>query len=192
MVEVFLETTRQRLPKFNLGIVDIQCEMNRDVVRALAAMCVCGRVAMVTGWFGKGNNEQVANFAAVAGATWQTPMYQAVHCGAQILVHPSYIILFGWFRNVSWPKTDVVFDPGYFGSDLVSEMESAEYVPTWPMNTNGNVFVQGLGNVKMKTPDRGKMPEHCFQTSVWLGTSVPSQARQKRGIKEEGQGKVNN
>ena len=105
-------------------------------------------------------------------------------------MHPSYIIINGRFRQVSWPPKVAVFDLGFFGRDLVSEMEPADYVPTWAFNEKGNCFVQGLGNVKMKTPDRGKMPEHCFQTSVWLGTSVPSQAHLKRVIEEEGQGKV--
>ena len=190
VVEVFLETKHQRLPKFKLGIVDIQCEMNRDVVRALAGMCVCGRVAMVTGWFGKGNWEQVANFAAVAGATWKTPLYQVVHCGEQTLVHPSYIIIFGRFRNVSWPTITPVFDLGFFGCDLVSEMEPADDVPTWSLNRKGNIFVQGLGNVKMKVPDRDRMPSHCFQTSVWLGASIPGRGSLKRQIGEKGQGKV--
>ena len=69
VVDVHLDTTRQRLSIFKLGIVYISCAMDEAVVKALAGMCVCGRVAMVTGWFGKGNRERVAALAQLSGAT---------------------------------------------------------------------------------------------------------------------------
>ena len=164
--------------------------MNNDVVRALAGMYVCGRVAMVTGWFGIGNRVRLTELAKLSGATWKTPMYQEVSCGERILVHPSYIIIFGRYRKVTWPSAVAVFELGFFGRGLVSEMEPADDVPTWSLNRKGNIFVQGLGNVKMKIPDREKMPSHCFQTSVWLGASIPGQGSLKRRIEEKGQGKV--
>ena len=152
-------------------------------------MCVCGRVAMVTGWFGKGNKERVAELAALSGATWKTPMYQEVWTGDQLLVHPSYIIIFGRFKLIK-PRSAVAgLEPEFFGPDLVGEMEPSAEVPTWALNYRGSCFVQKMGQVKMNDPDVSKMPRRCCQTSVCFGSALPSQRRQKQKAAEKARAK---
>ena len=208
VVDVHLDTTRQRLPGFKLGIVYIGCAMDETVVEALAGMCVCGRVAMVTGWFGKGNRERVAALAQLSGATWKTPLYQAVRvqptavaggrvqptavAGGRVLLHPSYFIIFGRYKIVKWPTEPTALPQEFPMSDLQAEMELASDHPTWPLYERGSPFVHNFGPVVMKPLDFSKVPGNCFQTNVWFGTAVPSQKSQLKAIdksKAKGKGK---
>ena len=201
VVDVHLDTTRQKCPGFKLGIVDIGCAMDETVVEALAGMCVCGRVAMVTGWFGKGNRERVAALAQLSGATWKTPFYQEVRvtdraavAGNRVLLHPSYFIIFGRYKNLQWPTEPAALAQEFpMGDDLLAEMELSSDHPTWSLYERGSPFVHNLGAVKMKSLDFSRMPGNCFVTNVWFGTAVPSQRRQQLAIdksKAKGRGKA--
>ena len=198
VVDVHLDTTRQKLPGFKLGIVYIGCAMDETVVEALAGMCVCGRVAMVTGWFGKGNRERVTALAELSGASWKTPLYQEIRvqptavaggrvqptavAGGRVLLHPSYYIIFGPYKVVKWPTEPTALPQEHPMSDLQAEMELASGHPTWPLYERGSPFVHNFGPVVMKALDFRKVPGNCFQTNVWFGTSVPSQKSQRKAI----------
>ena len=53
-----------------------------------------------------------------------------------------------------------------------------EYLPLWPGNDCGSVFVPNLGQIKMKEVDWDKWIPNVYQTVVWLGRSTPSYASQ--------------
>ncbi len=54
LATVHIDATRQRMPLIKVGIVGIRCPIGDGSIRALAAWIACGRLALLTGWFGKG------------------------------------------------------------------------------------------------------------------------------------------
>ena len=75
---IHLDTTRQIMLHVKAGSVDIWCPADDGIARALAEWIVCDRVALITGWLGKGNDEMVTKLARSSGASWSVPMCQEV------------------------------------------------------------------------------------------------------------------
>ncbi len=79
-------------------------------------------------------------------------------------------------RYPTWP-TPV---PEHFvvGSDIEADMEPPHLLPSWDYNEQGSPFVPNLGKVSMKHVAFEKVAAHSFQTSLWLGNSIPSKSSQ--------------
>ena len=108
---------------------------------------------------------------------------RAAVAGDRVLLHPSYFIICGRYRNVKWPTEPTALPQEFpMGDELLAEMEPSSDHPIWSLYEQGSPFVQNLGAVTTKYLDFKKVPGNCFQTSVWFGTSVLSQKRQRRAI----------
>jgi len=175
-----IDTSRQRLKAFKIGVLDARRVASESHVAALAEWVVQNRLAMLTGFFGN-HQELISRLAALSGAVWQTPLYQEVRArrsrGWQRFVQPSYFLLFGFYRAIRWPTEEAVPPDNFqLGDDIWDGMIPAERVPCWDDNEEGSVFVPNHGNVKMKPVDWERWCPHTFQTCVWLGTATPSKS----------------
>ncbi len=190
-LDINLDITRQRRKHIKIGIVDIRCEMDAPMAHALAEWIMHDEVAVVTGFWGKGNGEMVAQLASLGGATFKMPVYQEVvypHPTTAVaeregFTYPSYFLLFGKYKSVRWPPepTEV---PEWFklGEDIRDAMENSTTLPTWKYNERGSPFVPNLGKATVKDVAFDKLPAHSFMTSVWFGAATPSQRNQQNAI----------
>ena len=196
---IYLDTARQRAKSIRLGVVDLRCQMTDAMVGALADWIVADRVAVVTGWFGYGNGQKVAELAEKSGATWKTPLFQEVRLlnnqanlrnpavANNMALHaavadglgialPNYFIIFGRFSAITWPSVPTEVPEGFrLGVDLIKDMEVSSDMPCWAYNERGSPFVSHLGKAAMKPVDFRRVAHYSFQTSVWFGASTPSQ-----------------
>ena len=182
------DTSRQRLENMNLGILDGRNGVVDADVNALVEWAVKSKLGMVTGHFGN-DTALWRKFAIDAGATFSSPMYQAIarnrsRGAIKYIVHPTYWILFGSYYAVSWPKEDAELENGLeLGDDIEAEMMEEGRVATWPQNVDGSPHVPYLGRVRMQRPDWERWFDGGFQTILWAGTSMPSHAsREKQKI----------
>ena len=189
-LHVNLYVDRQRAAQFKLGIVEIKCELKPPMLEALQTWIEEDMVAAVTGWWGRGNEVQVGWLAAWCKSTWKTPLYNDFVFNVR---HPAgyttctYFLLFGKCLSVTWQQPSVVPDNFHFGDDIRQAFVSMEDMPWWHVG-EARAGVQDLGKVSMKQVAWDRLPPHCFQTSLWLGASVPSIRSQIRHM-EKGKGK---
>ena len=129
-----------------------------------------------------------------AGAVGDGPCHQVVRVidprrrslGFKTCTHPGFLMLFGYFRQMSWPEFPCEIDEEFkLGQDILDEMVLPHQVPRWDENSEGSSMVPNLGNVKMKPVDLNKWCQYCFQTCVWMGTSIPSMASQMNSLKRQ-------
>ena len=190
-LQVELYQDRQRAAQFKLGIVEIKCELEPPMLQALQSWIEEDMVAAVTGWWGRGNEVQVGWLAAWCKSTWKTPLYNDFVFNVR---HPAgyttctYFLLFGKCLSVTWQQPSVVPDDFHIGDDIRQAFVSVEDMPSWHLG-EARVGVQDLGKVKMKQIPWGKLPQHSFQTSLWLGDSVPSVSSQQRQVRGKGKWK---
>jgi hypothetical protein len=182
-----MSTLRQRLEQINIGFLTVQGGLYEKEKQALVEWLVVSRIAILTGFFGD-NKELVERLATDAGAIGFTPFYQNLWCkinrsrGWECLTHPSYFLLFGFYRAMQWPKQCSGLPKGFeLGEDIRNEMTAVADIPEWPTNDTGNTNVPNLGNIKMKPIDWKRWCPHTFQTVLWLGTSIPSKRSQGKG-----------
>ena len=191
-LELQLDTSRQRLPRFKLGILDARHVGSTKEVAALAQWVVVDRLAMLTGFFSP-RQELMTELATMTGSVFQMPLYQelcTVGCtdgrsrGWRCLMHPSYFLLFGLFRAIRWPSERTVLPDNFqLGDDVWDDMIPLDSIPYWRWNDLGSAFVPNHGNVKMKPVDFERWFSHSFQTCVWLGTATPSHKSQQKAAK---------
>ena len=205
-LRVTLCSDRQRAEEFSLGIVEIRRSLDEPTLQALQAWIETDKVAMVTGWWGCGNEDQVGKLAERCESTWGTPLYNdfrflapstAVAEEAAVAEEPTwttctYFLLFGKCFSVTWLEqpSDVPCDFS-FGDDIRHALRPAANMPWWQRG-KARPGVQNLGKVKMKQVAWHISPHYCFQTSLWLGESVPSvgsQCKSLRREKSKGKGK---
>ena len=74
-LELQLDTSRQRLPCFKLGILDARHVGSTKEVAALAEWVVVDRLAMLTGFFSP-HQELMRELATMSGAIFRMPVYQ--------------------------------------------------------------------------------------------------------------------
>ena len=183
-----MDLSRQRMATVTVGIIDVRRKMEAADVEALTQWVVLDRIAMLTGFFGccPDTHTFVAELAVRTRAVSLTPMYQAVKPATAVAgrwLHPSFFLLYGFFRQITVPEEDVAVVPQavYLG-DIWDDMLPLSKRPQWNFNQQGSAFVHNLGNVKMKAPDWRRWFNYCFQTCLWLGTATPSKASQlKKG-----------
>ena len=104
-----MSNRRQRMEQINIGILVLRGRLSEDEKQAFVEWLVVDRIAILTGFFGK-EAELVATVAKEAGAIGATPFYQCVWCrnndrsrGWECLTHPSYFLVFGFYRAMRWP-----------------------------------------------------------------------------------------
>ena len=189
-----MDTSRQRLEDFKIGVLDAGGVLCSPHVAALAEWVVQDRLAALTGFFGN-QKHLISRLAEWSGAVLSTPMYQDVSSwddrsrGWRSLVHPSYFLLFGFYRAIRWPSEPAVLPEDFpLGDDIWHGMIPVERVPWWDLNEEGSVFVPNHGNVKMKPVDWERWCPHTFQTCVWLGTATPSKSSQRKRGTGKGKG----
>ena len=119
---------------------------------------------MLTGFFGKFCKQWVRDLATQTRAISWTPMFQAISCNGDEYFHPSFLMLYGYYKNISVPEEIPEADKEWIGSanDIWHDMLPLQGVPTWTLNDSGNPFVQHIGTVKMKTVPWPKWFPCCF------------------------------
>ena len=165
--------------------------MDATMAHALAGWIVIDKLAVVTGWFGKGNCSMVEQLAIKSRASGEKPLYQEVmmhghdRSRGQSVAVPSFFMLFGEYRKMRWAPPSTVPSQFQVGQDIEDDMVQCSVMPSWYYTTqrlrlafDPSPFVPNLGNVAMKPVDFDKVAGHSFQTSVWFGTSTPSKASQ--------------
>ena len=188
-----MDTGLQRLPCFKLGILDARRVQSSADVAAVAEWIARDRIAILTGFFSR-DWDLMSQLFSMSGATFQTPMYQEMAIksrsrGWQYLYHPTYFVLYGFYKAIRWPSGETRL-PDYWqlGEDVRNDMVPVDRIPAWLRNDEGSAFVPNHGQVKMKPVDFARWFTHAFQTCVWIGTSTPSkQSRQRqlgRGVLE--------
>ena len=181
---------RQRVAHFRLGIVEIWRWLDEPALQALQAWIETDTVAAVTGWWGCGNEEQVGKLAERCKSTWSTPLYNDFVFEVKSPTNwttCTYFLLFGKCFSVTWPEQpSVVPRDFHFGDDIRHLLRPVANMPWWPRGES-RPDVQNLGKVNMKQIAWKTSPQCCFQTSLWLGESVPSVRSQIR--QEKGKGK---
>ena len=215
-LDLHLDTSRQRMEHIKVGIVDIRCEMDATMVHALSGWIVLDRLALITGWFGKGNCSMVEQLAIKSRASGGKPLYQEVmmhghdRSRGQSVAVPSFFILFGEYRRMRWAPPSTVPSQFQVGQDIEKEMVRCRVMPSWhrhdttqrlrladdpslivPPHFSDDLspFVPNLGSVVMKAIAFEKVAGHSFQTTVWLGTSTPSRSSQLKCQLRRSQGK---
>ena len=148
-------------------------------------------VAAVTGWWGCGNEGEVGWLAARCQSTWKTPLYNDFVFNVQHApgwTTCTYFLLFGKSHSITWPgQPSMVPRDFHIGDDIRQAFVSVQDMPWWHRG-EARAGVQDLGKVSMKQVAWNRLPPHCFQTSLWLGASVPSIRSQIRHM-EKGKGK---
>ena len=202
-LRVTLCSDRQRAEEFSLGIVEIRRSLDEPTLQALQAWIETDKVAMVTGWWGCGNEDQVGKLAERCESTWGTPLYNdfrflapstAVAEEAAVAEEPTwttctYFLLFGKCFSVTWPEQPSgVPNEFRLGGDIRRACRPVAKMPRWPRGT-ARSGVQDIGRVKMKQVDWRKGCQYCLQTSLWLGASVPSVRSQHKSLQAKGKGK---
>ena len=180
-----------------VGIIDVRRKMEEPDVAALTHWVVFDSIAMLTGFFGccPDTHTFVAELAVRTRAVSFTPIYQAVTLVTAVAegwLHPSFYLLYGFYRQIKIPDNDVaVVPPGIKLGELWDEMLPLSYKPRWYFNEEGSAYVHNLGFIKIKEPDWERWFSHCFQTCFWLGTSTPSKSSQLKQSSQYIQGKKN-
>ena len=154
----------------------------------------------MTGWWGCDNEDQVGQLAERCESTWGAPLYNDIRFlqpHAAVAEEPTwttctYFLLFGKCFSVTWPEqpSDVPHDFS-LGDDIRRALRPVANMPRWQRG-KARSGAQNLGKVKMKQVAWQKGCEYCFQTSLWLGESVPSvssQCKTVRRAKGKGKGK---
>ena len=184
-LELFLDTTRQRMKQINIGIVDARAIIDTCDVLKFSQWIIDKEIAVLTGAF---HNliPHLHQLAINAGAVGGGPLYQPLtfwndkSCTYKTAVYPAFFVLFGYFRQLNLP--DEITDMDWalsehgieLGKDIYDACLWAHDVPWWKTNHVGSAAVPNLGNVKMKEADFKKWFSGVLQTVVWLGTATPS------------------
>jgi hypothetical protein len=193
-LKLVMKTTRQRMEHITIGVISIQGKVSGNERRMLAHWIVENRIAILGGFWGTNTARFVRELAVEAGAVGNRP------CSQQLLklnnrsreletaTHPSYFLLFGCYRQMSWPNA---IGPGEFlmGRDVEAELIPIKNAPSWKLNRVGSAHVPSLGNIRMKVPDFARWCTGSFQTCIWLGTSTPSYKSQLRSLNRPMKGK---
>jgi hypothetical protein len=196
-VTMELDTSRQRMQRLVLGIVDLRDLDSRHEVKELVAWIVKDRISILTGFFGHDVNHLVHYLAVAANAIYQRPLFQGIQYNGNrehVGIYPSFFMFFGFHRRIQ-VADPIAEPPAHYtlGDDIWNEMIEEWRIPEWPVNDYGNPFCRDLGFIKTKGADWSKWIDHVFQTCVWLGTSTPGTGSQKKqleyGKTNKGKGK---
>jgi hypothetical protein len=174
-----------------IGVISIQGKVSGNERRMLAHWIVENRIAILGGFWGTNTAGFVKELAVEAGAVNNGPCSQQLLNRSRELeayTHPSYFLLFGCYRQMSWPNA---IGPGEFlmGRDVEAELIPIKNAPSWKLNRVGSAHVPSLGNIRMKVPDFARWCTGSFQTCIWLGTSTPSYKSQLRSLNRPMKGK---
>ena len=192
------DTKRQRMERISIGILDAHRRVSASETEAIAEWILMERIAILTGHFGN-NRRMVEDIAIGARAVFCEVLAQWMVMSnrppqrTEAFAHPTYFVLFGYYRSIHWPcHLDCqIPDTWSLGDDLRDEMLGPQDKPTWPDNGEGSALVPHLGNIKMKKIDFARWCPNVIQTCLWLGTSTPSKKSQNRsrGKQDKGKGK---
>ena len=195
-VELHMNTDRQRMQEINVGAVVVRGKVNiKTTVPMLSSWIKLSKIAVLCGFFGKQGAPFASSLAKAAGAVGDGPCHQVVRVvepkrlnfGFKTCTHPSFLLLFGYFREMSWPEfPDEIDEEFKLGQDIIDEMVPLHLVPRWDEISEGSSRVPNLGNIKMKPVDLNRWIQGCFQTCVWMGTSIPSKRSQAKSWKRQG------
>ena len=170
-VTLRLNAKKQRMKELNLGVVSccMKAGLSDQDVKDLIQWIIVSKVSVVTGYWGR-NPPQLRKIAIEAGAIHNMPACQwmqmphrwygrhGLHvrrCGFPV-THPSFFMLFGYYRNFKMTETDSIPAWWRFGDDLEKELIDKHNVPKWPKNQEGNPMVHNLGLIKTKPIDLKK------------------------------------
>ena len=110
-------------------------------------------------------------------------LYKGICLRGDRYLHPSFDLLFGFYRAIHWPSGGTVLPPFWqLGEDVRNDMVHVDRIPAWLRHDEGSAFVPNHGQVKMKPMDFARWFPHAFQTCVWLGTSTPSKQSQQKQL----------
>jgi len=164
------------------------------------------KLALLTGYFGN-NAARVEEIAIRARATYGEPCAQWFHLqddsaavadetdsaavADKAVAHPSYFLVFGFYRAIKQAKAPPL-PPGWvLGEDLLDELIGVHEFPQWPDNDEGSTEVHYLGGIKTKNINFDWWCPHMIQTALWIGCwHMPSKSSQERQMRKgKGKGK---
>ena len=177
------------MPEITVGVLVVTGKVGKSERLMLASWLTLNMVVVLCGFFGKGPKATIfaSELAKAAGAVGYGPCHQVVSFHDprsrefKVRTHPSYMMLFGYYNAMSWPEKPWEVPENFeMGRDILDELIGLAAVPQWKQNCEGSTLVPSMGNVKMKPVDIDRWFQHCFQSCVWLGTSIPSKKSQSK------------
>jgi hypothetical protein len=198
ILQLGLDARRCNCPSVKIGIIYIG-KHDTIILDPVVLLILKERCLMVTGWFGK-DRSVVEELALRTHAVMDRPICQCAYVvspqsradhedpyskdGLMLAVMPVYFLMYGEFSKVHVPdQHDIpLWDDwkhacGSTGPDLPKYLIPYDDLPTWHYNWTGSPFVPFMGAVKVKKVDWSRWIGNCWQTYVWLGSSIPSTNR---------------
>ena len=167
----------------SVGIIEVRTDdiLIGDIL-AIKAFVVRERIAMLTGSFGNTTADFVNELARHTKAIFSRPLYQCLTWGNEVWAHPTYFLLFGFYKDIKLPNdTAAVADGPWLGHDIWADMLRVGDMPCWNHNDQGNACVPNLGRIKMMEPDfKKRWFDGCFQTCLWLGHTMEGRGKKHR------------
>ena len=176
------------MEEINIGYLMMDDYLCKADVSALVDWIVGDKIAFLTGSFGQGNDDILADLARDAWAINDRPIAQCVTRynyrirGYEKLVHPTFFMCFGCFRRIKIPHfiDEAWILAGFnLGADIINSCIDLKELPRWQMNDRGTLVVPNHGQIKMVQVDwRQWWINGVFQTTLWTGTATPSHKQQ--------------
>jgi len=176
-VDLLLNAERQ----ISVGVLFVHRSPSKQAQRMLCQWLVLNEIAVLCSFGLKGDSAYrfASSLAKDAGAFGWAPCAQMVDVknssgDTETKAHPSFITLFGYCSNITWPAVSTaVPDDFEIGPDVLRELVPQEDVPYWNENFIGSTSVPKLGHLKQKPPNFDLWCRNSFQNCVWMRTSIP-------------------